>query len=531
MKEPPSNVDRHGRWWPALGVGIVALAVYVASLAPGLTFANHGVDGGDLIAAAYNLGVPHPPGYPTYTLLAWLLTRLPVGVVAYRVNLLSAICTAGAVALLYTCVRQLLPAGGRSRLLLPGATALTFAFASLPWSQAVIAEVYGLLALFAALLLWLLLRWRSGGGDRHLWLAALVLGLGLGNHLTLIFAAPAALILIWPQRQRWLRVRVLLPCLLLFLAGLGVYAYLPLAARHNPPVNWGNPVTWDRFLWVVTARQYQPFAFGLDLAHAPARLAGWAGLLGEQFGWWGLALALAGGWWAWQRDRSLTLAGLAWMVLAGGYAFLYRFEDSYVYLLPVVMLLALWWGEGLRGVLQLIRGRWGQPPGARPGRWGQQPGLAPVAVALLPLLSLGLHWTAVDPDDDGQAQAYAYQALEVVEAGSLIVARGDGPTFALWYGLYAEGRRPDVAVVNGPLLAYTWYRQQIRSQYPDLLLYEPGPEEEVTIDDLVRHLIEDNLGRRPVYATDPAAPWTAWLEFVEETGAPLYRVLSPPPGP
>jgi 4-amino-4-deoxy-L-arabinose transferase-like glycosyltransferase len=520
MAQRASSVKRRGSWWPALGVGAVALAVYVASLAPGLTFANHGTDGGDLIAAAYNLGVPHPPGYPTYSLLAWLFTRLPMGAIAYRVNLLSAVCTAGAVALLYACAQYLLPARGRVRLLLPTATALTFAFASLPWSQAVIAEVYGLLALLATLLLWLLLRWRAAGSDRHLWLAALVLGLGLGNHLTLIFVAPAALILLWRQRGRWQRVRVLLPCLVLFLAGLGVYAYLPLAARHNPPVNWGNPVTWDRFLWVVTARQYHPFAFGLEPAAWPGRLAAWADLMGRQFGWWGLALALAGGWWAWHRDRALALAGLAWMVLAGGYAFFYRFGDSYVYLLPVVMLLALCWGEGLRGMLQLAL-----------ARWPQRPGLPLIVVVLLPLLSLGLHWAAVDPDDDGQAQAYAYQALEVVEAGSLIVVRGDGPTFALWYGLYAEGRRPDVATVNGPLLAYTWYRRQIRDQYPDMVLYEPEPEEEVTIDDLVRHLIANTLHHRPVYATDPAEAWKAWYDFVREQNAPVYRVMPRASGP
>jgi len=431
------------------------------------------------------------------------------------VNLLSAGCAAGAVALLYACAHHLLPVEGWYRQLLAAATALTFAFSSLLWSQAVITEVYTLLTFQAALLLWLLLRWRAGGSDRHLWLAALTLGLGLGNHLTLIFAAPAALILLWRQRGRWLRARVLLPCLALFLVGLGVYVYLPLAARHNPPVNWGNPVTWDRFLWVVTARQYQNFAFGLAPAAWPDRLASWARLLGDQFGWWGLALALAGGWWGWRRDRPLTLAGLAWMLLAGTYAFFYDTGDSQVYLLPAIMFLALWWGEGLGGLLRLARAHW--PTWAGP---------ALIAIAgLLLLLSLSLHWAAVKPDDDWQVQAYAYRALEAVEPGSLIIVRGDGPTFALWYGLYVEDRRPDVAVVSGPLLSYVWYRQQIHNQYPHLMLYEPGPADEVTIYDLVRDLITDNLEHRSVYATDPAEPWKAWFDFIKVKDAPVYRAV------
>ena len=77
---------------------------------------------------------------------------------------------------------------------------------------------------------------------------------------------------------------------------------LPLAAARRPPVNWGNPQTWERFLWVVTGKQYQMFAFGLNLEEMPGRVAAWAALLGDQFGWWGLAIALVGawGWWEYQ---------------------------------------------------------------------------------------------------------------------------------------------------------------------------------------------------------------------------------------
>ena len=110
-----------------------------------------------------------------------------------------------------------------------------------------ISEVYALLGFFASLLLWLLVRWRDGGNDGWLWLAGLIAGLGLGNHITLLFAAPATLVLLWPQRGRWLRPRALLPACLLLAAGLGVYAYLPLAAAHRPPVDWDHPVTWERF--------------------------------------------------------------------------------------------------------------------------------------------------------------------------------------------------------------------------------------------------------------------------------------------
>ena len=508
---PARRSRARGGWWLAGGVTAVALAVYVITLAPGLTFANYGTDGGDLIAAARTLGVPHPSGYPTYTLLAWLFTQLPVGVIAYRVNLLSAVCASAAVGLFFLTARRQF-ATSEYPWLIPLAASLSLAFSSLLWSQAVISEVYALLLFFAALLLWLLVRWREGGGDWHLWLAAFALGLGLGNHLTLIFLAAAALVFLWPERSRWFRVRTLAPAAALFLAGLSVYAYLPLAARHQPPVNWGNPQTWRGFLWVVTAKQYQVFAFGLSPEAMPGRIFAWAQLLGDQFGWWGLALALLGAWGWWHRDRRFALFALAWTSLVALYAFFYDTGDSHIYLLPTALVMTSCWGEGVRQLLDWIQDR-------RPG-WRR---LALAVVILLPLASLALHWRQVKPDDDWQVHAYIHQVLEDVQPGGLIVARGDGPTFAMWYGLFAEEQRPDVAMVNGPLLAFIWYRKHIRGLYPHLVVNEPGSGD-VTMDDLVHDLIVSNIDQRPVYALDPKEPWEEWFEFVQEEGSFVHQV-------
>src|ERR1044071_8657683 len=71
-------------------------AVYLRTMAPGLTWANAGSDGGDLIAAAATGGVAHPGGYPLYLLLARLFQFIPVGAVAFRTNLLSALASVSA---------------------------------------------------------------------------------------------------------------------------------------------------------------------------------------------------------------------------------------------------------------------------------------------------------------------------------------------------------------------------------------------------------------------------------------------------
>ena len=75
-------------------VAVIALAVYVRTLLPGMAFD----DWGEMQTVPHVLGVPHPTGYPTYVLAAWLFELLPLGSIAFRANLFSAVCLALALA-------------------------------------------------------------------------------------------------------------------------------------------------------------------------------------------------------------------------------------------------------------------------------------------------------------------------------------------------------------------------------------------------------------------------------------------------
>ncbi len=98
--------------------GSFAFAFYVLSLAPGLTWAHQGADGAELLTAAIVNGVPHPPGYPLYTLLlqGWLALlgmAAPASDLAWRGNLLSALSGAASVFLTVIVAHHLLPATPR----------------------------------------------------------------------------------------------------------------------------------------------------------------------------------------------------------------------------------------------------------------------------------------------------------------------------------------------------------------------------------------------------------------------------------
>ena len=82
---------------------LLALGAYLLTLSPSISWADGLSDSGELAAAAYVLGVPHPTTYPLYMILGWAVSHLPFGEPAYDLNLLSALCgalTAGLVAVL-----------------------------------------------------------------------------------------------------------------------------------------------------------------------------------------------------------------------------------------------------------------------------------------------------------------------------------------------------------------------------------------------------------------------------------------------
>nr|XP_048709008.1 transmembrane protein 260 isoform X3 [Caretta caretta] len=139
--------QRRGAGGFAGALGAAVAAAYVATLPPSVP----GGDSGELITAAYELGVAHPPGYPLFTLLAKLVIGLfPFGSIAYRVNLFCGLLGAAAASLLYYTVFRLSGsyAGG---ILAAG----VFSFSRLTWQWSITAEVFSLNNLFVGLLMML----------------------------------------------------------------------------------------------------------------------------------------------------------------------------------------------------------------------------------------------------------------------------------------------------------------------------------------------------------------------------------------
>lgn len=469
---------------------LLLLIVFLRTMPPSLTWAHWGADGGDLATAVVRGRLPHPPGFPTYLLLGKaLIHHFPWRDPAGRLNLLSALSAAGAAGLTAVVARRLL-----SSSLLPVAVGLSLGLAPLLWSQALIAEVYALAALFSAAVLLLTCC------QTPTWILGIIWGLGIGVHPTLLFLAPLMMgenhgfhgLHRFKEISALFRVR--LRPLLLTLLTVGTLYGPVLLAWGTVPSPWADFSSLSGWWAYVSGRLYHGYFFGLPMAFWPRRLLAWAGLMARQFTPLGALLALWGVARLWRKWRSLALATSLSFAAFSLYAVGYNTADSLVYLTPALPLIALWLGVGLDDALRALSSmlRTSSAPPSAP--YALRPvscdpaTLRPALCLLLPALQVTLFWSQMDLHHDRSAVAWAIQTLRMAPPNAVLLTAQDGATFALWYVRDVLEERPDVRIVDRDLLGHEPYRRLLGAEWG----IDPSSLEHV-LDSSARPMI-------PVYA-------------------------------
>ncbi|MCU1246490.1 MAG: hypothetical protein JWN02_2400 [Acidobacteria bacterium] len=447
----------------AAGVFLVVFCIYLRTLTPtvGLT------DSGELTVAAWSLGNAHPPGFPLYLMLTHLVMLLPAGSLAWRANLASALFAAAASAVTSLAAGELLLAERKTnpdRVVFAVVTALAgllLAFSRTLWSYAVVAEVYALNLALLALLYLLALIWRRTRSPGFLYAAAAVFGLALGvHHATIVLGFTGiAFLVVRTAGLPLLRSRTLLITAVLAVAAMvAVYAYLPLAAAHKPPLNWGDPHDLRSVVEHITAKQYRQY---ISSARQGEQLSTSLGVILRDLAprWAALPLLLAtlGLFALFRADRTLFWSLLLAIAATVAWSTIYPItNDLDAYLLPAILVLVLAAACGADTLLQ-----WSSTPGARRA--------AAAALLALPVLAAFTAWPYRNRGHFYVARDYAGNALKAMGPNALLLT-GDWQLYApLFYFQTAEGVRKDVRAVEVGLLIRSWYLDQLARTYPQLI--------------------------------------------------------------
>ena len=379
--------------WPGVVLAVGALVLYGATVAPGVLPA----DSGEFQLVAATLGIAHPPGYPLYTLVGWLFTRLTATSPAWGLNLLSAFLATGTLVMVYVAALRVgghvsprpssipLPPSsphawgrkGERRAVTRGkvgdvivlAAPLALMGATTFWAAATTANIRILVALFAAAILLAALSAVDRPTPRRLALLVLVTALGVGHHGSLAFTAlPAFLAVAWrwldrrespklnKTRQDVARASAAIsywPVVVAALVGLLPLLYLPLRGAPGVPPHPDALATLGAWLDHALARGFggDMFAFARP-ALLPDRLRILMGILRFQFGWPLLAMAALGVVGLLARVRRPHGGPIALLLIVGFalpafVAITYRAPQTVEYLMPAYVALALLVGAGV----------------------------------------------------------------------------------------------------------------------------------------------------------------------------------------
>ncbi|HYL98196.1 MAG TPA: DUF2723 domain-containing protein [Blastocatellia bacterium] len=569
-------------------VSAIILIVYLLTLAPTVTL----VDSGELIVAARFLGVAHPPGFPLYVMMAHLATLLPFGNVAQRVNFADALFASIASGLTCLALAEAIITPGKSyatkdkkrrqkaaapdsnsvrelpvwttiaiEVVPPICGGLFLGFCRTLWGYGTIAEVYTINTMLVVSIYFLMIRWRrrilesrlrkdaekgaSGSiparpsnkwsinrADIPLYTAALIFGLALGvHHVTvgLNLLALGGFVLLTEGWRFFISPR-LLYAFLVSVCGLGVYAYLPLAASRHPVLNWGDPVTLNRLWLHITGWQYQVFLKGGDVVSLAKQFVL---IAGREFGppWAPVTLLLAvAGVIALIRERNTPLVVFLVLIFAAdlGYGLSYEIaEDKDAYYLPIFIVIALAAGFGVRLILQLLVSVFKASVVKAPGA------LAAAAAAMLvfPAVTLGANYHYNDRSRYFIAHDYVDNIFKTAGQGGMLLTLDWQVYSPMMYVREVEHERRDVRAIDVNLLRRSWYYGYLATEYPDLMretraqvdsfledlrAWEKNPSVYQTdvvlnrrisdrFDQMILAFVSYNLKTSPVYLTEDIA--------------------------
>jgi hypothetical protein len=497
-------------------------ALYIITLSPETAM----WDTSEYIAAAYTLGIPHPPGNPMFVLIGRVFTLLPIAPsIAMRVNILAALSSSVAAGMWFLITERVLVGWfnerwqrvmGGSLAALIGSTAFTV------WAQSVVNEkVYTVSLCGLAIASWLIVRWcdepDGDKADKTLVLIAYIIGLGYGVHMAGLLVAPAVGLAILIRRPKTIfRWKLLLACAGAVILGGSPFATQPIRAAHFPAVNEGEPTACRTELHVsctfssgtVTAFMYNfnrgqygkpelterqaPFSAQIGMwwlyfkwqwvRDAHGRMPGVQGMLASVF----LVLGFIGGWVHWRRDpRSFAFFGPLMLTLTVILIYYLNFKygasqepeladsvqrevrDRDYFFLWSFSAWSVWAALGLTYLWESI----GAVLGHETQKIGSELVELPTKrswiltspILLLAVVPLFANWQPASRAGQTDTADFAIDMLNSVEPYGVLVTVGDNDTFPLWYAQEVLGVRKDVIVANTSLMNTDWYmRQMIR---------------------------------------------------------------------
>lgn len=436
--------------------------IYILTLAPTLVQ----IDSGELAAVQYILGIPHPTGYPLFTIVGYLFTHLlPLRPIVSS-NILSALFCAGAVLMFAKTIYFMFGNILSERTIhdwiikfLSSIGGLIFAFSRTFWFQSTSVEVYAFHIFLMSATIYFLLKAsfleNEKLGNKFFYLAVISLALGFTNHMTTILILPGFAFLYFGNifKHKNAIKQTIFFAIIFIVIIVTVYSYLPLRALKQPVLNWGNPIDLEKFWRHFTGRQYQVWLFS-SFDSAEKQFLYYIKNLPSEFAYLSLIPAILGFIHIFKTNRKFFYFAFVSFIFSIIYSINYDIVDIDSYFLLSYYFISVFISAGFIKILILIRSK-------TPLKF--------LVVLVFPILQLLLNFTSANQSGNYGFEEYTKTILSNVKNNSVILSyQWDYFISPAYYLQFAENYKRNVKIVDKELLRRSWYYIQLENNYPDI---------------------------------------------------------------
>lgn len=453
----------------------VPFAVYLFTLAPSVWF----IDSGELANAAVNLAIAHPTGYPLFTVIGNIFSKLPFGTPIFNLNLMCAVISSVTILiffnlLLFIVYNLNLNEGVQTSLKnfhhrvfynIALGSSFILAFSKTFWDSATYIEVYSLHSFFLVLILYLFLKAigvknKDKTASNNNWiLFSFILGLGFTNHLTVIFLSLGFIYLyfsLYGYNEHSLKN--ILKSAVPFLLGYSFYVYL-IVRTGNDVISWGEPDTFSNFYKHIFGKQFANLMFG-SFDVATAQFFFFLENYPIEFFIFPLILIIPGLLELKNFSRRLYIFTLLLFFFNLLYAINYNVVDIENYFLLLIIVSVIWMYFGL---IFLIK------------RFKEKSLTISFVSLLIFIIPLSQNFGINNKSGDYTIRDFIKNFYKSVPENSIVFAvQWNVVISPSLYFNFVEDIRPDIILINKEQLSEGWYIEFLRKHHPEL--YEKSSE-------------------------------------------------------
>ncbi len=280
-------------------------------------------------------------------------------------------------------------------------------------------------------------------------------------------------------------------------AAIGLFPLILMIIKSLffPAMNWGNPTNLALLIEHFSGKLYHTRLFALPPEKVFSNLLFFIKLIFQQHFFLYIIFSAAGVLWLWKRYKNLLIILTAYQLLLIFYSINYDIPDINAYYIPVFAILFIYFYLGIFYCADFIKKHSGAENNS-----GSSDGFSSIILVYIVLFVIAIagifkNYKDNDISKHGQPENYITNIIDTTPKNSMLILSGDDIIGSFQYMQIVKKKRLDIAGVAMNFDRYEWYYKQLKKRYPQLKIPIYANDSNHAMS---KKIVEANFGTMPI---------------------------------